>query len=152
MKQLLSEIEYAETYQEYVRIKEQLDAMPGIREASIFGYREGPRPEHEWHPPNLDGEYFWDPMTVIEQTTIPVLAFFGGKDTQADPLQGAQAYRQALTKAGNVSFRVEIIDGTDHNLIISKTGCLDERERRSRRGWTNYAPEYLDILEEWLRG
>jgi pimeloyl-ACP methyl ester carboxylesterase len=90
-------------------------------------------------------------MEVIERTTIPVLAFFGEKDTQADPIQGAQAYRAALERAGNTNFRVELIPGTDHNIIISETGCLEERSRRPRRGWTNYAPEYLDILEEWLR-
>ena len=26
-----------------------------------------------------------------------------------------------------------------------------ERENRPRREWTNYAPAYLDLLEEWLR-
>ena len=152
MKDMLVEIEYAETYDEYVRLKQRLDAMPGIREASIFGYREGPRPEHEWHPPNLDGEYFWDPMMVIEQTTIPALVFFGGKDTQADPFQGARTWREALTRAGNPNFRVELVDGTDHNLIIAETGCLDERERRPRHGWTFYGGGYLDVLEEWLLG
>ena len=34
--------------------------------------------------------------------------------------------------------------------ILSKTGCLEEREMRSRQGWTEYASTYLDILEEWL--
>ena len=34
--------------------------------------------------------------------------------------------------------------------LVLVAACLDERNRRSRSGWTNYAPEYLDILEEWL--
>ncbi len=27
----------------------------------------------------------------------------------------------------------------------------EERRRRPRSAWTNYAPEYLDTLEKWLR-
>ena len=98
----------------------------------------------------FEGEYFKDPMEVIERTTIPVLAFFGAKDTQADPIQGAQAYQTALERASNPRSRVELIPDADHNLVLSETGCLEERERRPRRKWTNYAPGYLDTLEEWL--
>lgn len=151
MRQLLAEIERVESYDDYVQYKELLDALPGIGGAVMFGYRSGVKPEEEWHAPNLQGEYFWNPIEVIEQTTIPMLAFFGERDTQVDPIQSAQAYREALERAGNPNFRVELIPGTDHNIILSKTGCLDERERRPRSEWTNYAPEYLDTLEEWLK-
>jgi len=150
MKHLLSAIERTETYDEWAQYKEILDASPCISHAAIFGYRTGTVPENEWHKPNLDGAYFWDPMDVIEQTTIPMLVFFGEKDTQADPIQGAQAYREALGRAGNLNSRVELITGVDHNLVLSETGCLDERETRPRKDWKNYAPEYLDILEQWL--
>jgi pimeloyl-ACP methyl ester carboxylesterase len=151
MKHLLSEIERVQTYDEYVQYKELLDALPSIGSAAIFGYKRGVRPEEEWHVNNPHGEYFWNPIDIIEQTTIPVLAFFGEKDTQIDPIQGAQAYQEALERAGNPSFRVELIPGTDHNIILSETGCLDEREERPWSEWTNYAPEYLDTLDEWLR-
>jgi pimeloyl-ACP methyl ester carboxylesterase len=150
MRLLLSAIERAQTYEEYVQDKEVLDALSGIGAATVFGYKTGVRPEKEWHVPNLAGEYFWNPMEVIAQTTIPVLAFFGEKDTQVDPFQGVQAYREALHQAGNPSFRVELIPGTDHNIILSETGCLEERENRLRSEWTNYAPKYLDTLEAWL--
>ena len=89
-------------------------------------------------------------MEIIEQITIPMLVFFGEKDTQVDPIQGTQAFQEALERAGNPNFRVELIPDTDHNIILSETGCLDERDRRTRSEWTNYAPEYLDLLEEWL--
>jgi pimeloyl-ACP methyl ester carboxylesterase len=151
MRRLLSEIERVQTYDEYVEYKQVLDALPGISAAAIFGYRPGIQPEEEWHVHDPQGEYAWNPMQVIEKTTIPVLAFFGAKDTQVDPIQSAQAYREALERAGNPSFRVELVPETDHNIILSETGCLDERERRPRSKWTNYAPEYLDTLEEWLR-
>jgi pimeloyl-ACP methyl ester carboxylesterase len=151
MKLLLSEIEGVQTYDQYVQYKNKLDALPGIGFASIFGYKKGVVSEDEWHVPNFQGEYFWNPMEVIEQTTIPVLAFFGEKDTQVDPIQGTQAYREALERAGNQNFQIEFIPSTDHNIILSETGCLDEREKREQHEWKNYAPEYLDLLEEWLR-
>lgn len=151
MRHLLISIEKAEKYEEYVHYKTLLDALPGIGTASIFGFRKGIRSENDWHPPDLSGEYFWNPIEAIGQTSIPVLAIFGGKDTQIDPFQGADAYREALKRAGNSKSRVEVIPGTDHNIILSETGCLEERQKRPRKEWTNYAPQYLDILEEWLR-
>ncbi|UCF05235.1 MAG: alpha/beta fold hydrolase [bacterium] len=152
MERLFSEIERVKTYEEYARYKNMLDALPGIGAADIFGYKKGVKPEEEWEVNNFEGEYFWNPIEVIEKTTIPVLAFFGERDTQIDPIQGAQAYREALERAGNENFRIELIPGTDHNIILSETGCIEEREKRSRDDWTKYAPEYLDILEEWLTG
>lgn len=150
MERLLSEIERVKSYEDYARCKKMLDVLPGIEAADIFGYKKGVKPEEEWEVNDFEGEYFWNPIEVIEKTTIPVLAFFGERDTQVDPVQGAQAYREALGRAGNGNFRIELIPGTDHNIILSETGCIEERERRSRNGWTNYAPEYLNILEKWL--
>ncbi len=89
-------------------------------------------------------------MQVIDSITIPVLAFFGERDTQMDPERGAEVYREALARSGNPHSRVEFIPGTDHNIIVSETGCLSERESRPGRDWDNYPAEYLDTIEEWL--
>ena len=96
-------------------------------------------------------DYFWNPIEIIEQTTIPVLAFYGTKDTQVDPYQGVEAYQAALKRAGNPNFRIELIQDGDHNIILSNSGCLIEREWRSAKEWRNYPPQYLDTMEEWLR-
>jgi len=151
VKHLLGAASRAQTYEEYVRYKKPLTDYPALRKITELGFKVGVTSEEEWHADDLSGDYYWDPMEVIEQTTIPVLAFFGEKDTQADPHQGAEAYRAALERAGNPNFRVELISGADHNIIISETGSLEERSRRSRSKWTDYAPEYLDTLEDWLR-
>jgi len=150
MKLLLSKIERVQTYDEYVQLKKQLDSFPVSVAALNLGYKIGIMPEENWHKHSPDNDYFWNPIEVIEQTLIPVLVFYGTKDTQVDPFQGAQAYRDALERAGNPHFRVEMIPGTDHNIVLSKTGCLLERELRSKDEWLNYPVEYLDILEEWL--
>ncbi|NIM47860.1 MAG: alpha/beta fold hydrolase [Gemmatimonadales bacterium] len=142
----------ARTYEEYVRYKTPLVDLPAFRAMARFGQRVEIGSEDDWHPADPRREYYgFDPMEVIERTTIPVLAFFGERDTQVDPIQGAQAYREALARAGNPHSRVELIPGVDHNILISETGCIEERNRRSAAGWRNYPAEYLDIIEQWLR-
>jgi len=152
MERLLGLVEWAPTYDEYVQLKTALREYPAFLALGTQGVFVGVRPESEWHAPNLDGDYFWDPLSVVERTAIPVLAVFGEKDTQADPVQGANAYRDALTRAGHPRSRVELLPGVDHNILLTETGCIAERQRRSRDGWRNYPPAYLDLIEEWLRG
>lgn len=141
----------AQTYDEYLRYKSEQAQYPTLSQMTLLGFSVEPRPESDWHADDLSGEYFRDPLEAIEGITIPVLAFFGELDTQADPFQGAEAYRVLLERAGNPYSRVELIPGADHNIILSETGCLAERDRRPRRQWTNYAPRYLEVLEGWLR-
>lgn len=83
-------------------------------------------------------------MDVIKQTTIPVLAFFGELDKNIDPVRGAQAYKSALEEAGNEDYLIEVIQGAGHVLAPAQTGCLDEFVS------SEYVPEYLEILEEWI--
>jgi len=66
-------------------------------------------PQEAWQLNDPELESWWNPIEVIEQTTIPVLAFFGDKDTQIESNQGAHAYREALERAGNPNSRVELI-------------------------------------------
>jgi pimeloyl-ACP methyl ester carboxylesterase len=152
VKSLIVAASLAQTYEEYARYKSPLAEYPALEAIRELGFKVEVGPEEAWHADDLEGVYYaFDPMKVIEQTTIPVLAFFGEKDTQMDPIQGTEAYRAALARAGNPDSRVELIAGVDHNLILSETGCMAERNRRPRSEWTKYAPQYLDTLEAWLR-
>jgi pimeloyl-ACP methyl ester carboxylesterase len=149
---LFAAVERARSYEDYVRHKTALAAYPAVE--SLGGMLNVPvtriRPREDWHADDLAGDYYWNPMQVVEEITIPVLAVFGGKDTQVDPVQGRDAYRAALASGGHPHSRVELIPGTDHNIILTETGCLAEREGRSRAGWSNYPQSYLDLIEEWL--
>ena len=103
-------------------------------------------PEDEWSPvrSRLPEVLLFNPIEVIEQTAIPVLAFFGELDKQVDPIQGAQAYEEALQKAGNQHSRVELLEGVNHVLVLARTGCLGEERP------TVYPSRYLDLMEKWL--
>jgi pimeloyl-ACP methyl ester carboxylesterase len=142
------QIFYAKTFEQYIQHAKPLYDNPVQRK---LGFVSALWDETNWKPFSQDAEGFFDPTPIIEKITIPVLVFFGELDTQVDPIQGVEAYTKALTKAGNKNFRVEFIPNADHDIIISKTGSMEERSRRSAKEWQNYAPEYLEIMEDWLR-
>ena len=150
VEEILSSAARAQNYVDYAVIKNRLQDYPEVMALAESGVIVGVRPEEEWEVDELNSEYFWDPMEVIEQSTIPILAVFGGRDTQADPIQGSEAYTEALEHAGNTLSRIVFIPETDHNIIFAVTGSLMERAQRSMQAWTDYSPEYLAVLEDWL--
>ena len=93
------------------RHKTALREIPAFMALEAQGVYVGVRPPEEWHEPNLGGPYFSDPMEIIASTGIPVLAVFGEMDTQADPVQGAEAYREALRIEQQLVHRYEWLVG-----------------------------------------
>ena len=138
----------AKTFEEYIVHARPLYENQIQRE---LGFVSALWDETNYKPIPHDSESFYDPMDVMNTVTIPALVFFGEKDTQVDPVQGAQAYEKAFQKAGNTNYRIETIPGTDHNIILCETGSMKERSRRSGRDWSRYGPEYLEIMGSWLR-
>jgi pimeloyl-ACP methyl ester carboxylesterase len=139
----------AQTYDEYVKNGQPLlDGFPIVKDLDVMA---GILPEENWNPRDPNGEAFFDPTGIVEKTTIPVLALWGQKDRNCDPFGGAEAYREALARAGNSNYVVEIFPGADHNIILCESGCEKERNKRSREGWSNYAPAYIDLMETWLK-
>ncbi len=131
----------ATSYDEYRQAVEVLWGIPDVEEYTGLEISE----EQDWKPWSRDWDAFIDPMEVIENTTIPMLVFFGELDKNVDPVQGAEAYEAALQIAGNQDYRIVVIHGVAHTLTPAKTGCLTET-------WgTSYAPEFLETMETWLQ-
>jgi pimeloyl-ACP methyl ester carboxylesterase len=130
-------------YEDY---RQAAETLVGIPQFELYtGVNLEIEEEREWKPRKRDTDSFFDPVDVLEHTTIPVLAFFGELDKNIDPVQGAEAYEAALQKAGNQDFQVVSIPGVAHTLVPAKTGCLNE-------SWgSTLAPEYLETLEQWLQ-
>lgn len=135
-----SKMAKATVYNDYREAVEVLVNIPGVVEHTGLSISE----ENQWKPWPRDIDAFFDPMDVIKHTTIPVLVFFGEKDKNVDPVQGAQAYETALKQAGNLDYRIKVIQDAGHVLAPATTGCLDEFVP------AEYVPEYLDILDNWL--
>ena len=127
---LLSELDQSQTYEtyaEYLHYREVLKALADLGSVSIGNWPALPEEAWQKNDPEIQG--WWNPIEVIEGTTIPVLAIFGDKDRQIDPLQGAYAYRQALAKAGNPYSRVEVFTSANHGIMTSETGCPEDDSR-----------------------
>jgi pimeloyl-ACP methyl ester carboxylesterase len=124
--ELLAELDAArayDTYEEYVHYREVIDALFSTVSDEPQINRFGIIPEQAWLENNPRFEGWWNPIEGIEQLTIPVLAIFGDKDPQIDPIQGAHAYREALEIAGNPRSRVELFHVANHGIVLSETGC-----------------------------
>ena len=141
VERYLAQAQKATSYDEY---RKGMEILLGIDAAKPYlGIRM--LEEKEWKPRTWSIGGFFDPMDVIEHTTIPVLAFFGKLDKNIDPVQGAEAYEAALQNAGNQDYRVVSIPGVAHTLVPAKTGCLTEHPG------SDLAPEYLETMEAWLQ-
>jgi dienelactone hydrolase len=136
----------ARTYEEYVACgRPLLERYPLVK---AIDFMAGILPEERWSPRDPGGDSFFDPMEIIEQIDIPILAFFGELDKNVDPIQGAEAYMNAFAKTGNEHSKVVTYPGVDHDMVPSKTGCM--RERYSRSSWKPDSG-YLDAMIEWLK-
>jgi len=180
--ELLADLDAARTYksyEEYVHYREMIEALFETAVQAPQGYGFGVVPEKAWLANDSENEHWWNPIEVIEQTKIPVLAIFGDKDPQIDPIQGAYAYRKAVEQAGNPLSRVELFTKANHGITTSETGCpaddlqwveqyvktlgygsMSEAQEALRGDPYNpellsaypYAPGYMDLIEGWLRG
>lgn len=120
-----------------------------INISSINGYDENfAKAIHDWWPLDWVKTQSFNPMGIIAKIEIPVLAIYGEKDTQVDPQQGAEAYRQSLQAAGNRFYEVRIFPDADHNMAFSKTGCLKEQKERTR---SKIVPGLTDFIADWLK-
>jgi len=175
----LDETRTFETYDEYVHYREVLAALEkiGSEKTSGFGV-PGVIPEQAWQANDPEVENWWNPVRVIEQVRLPVLVINGDKDTNLDPIQGAYAWRKALERAGNPNFQVEILPGVNHFMLASESSCIEKQMQTFNQvlqdqGYASMdeafkliqqepgqhtplsalpsAPEYLDLIEEWLR-
>jgi pimeloyl-ACP methyl ester carboxylesterase len=124
------------TYEDYTKAMEVLVEIDGWESFA------GPalKTEEEWQPWPTEIDAYFDPMTVIEHTTIPVLAVFGEMDRYIDPVQGAAAYERALQSAGNPDYHVELIPGVGHTMQTQSTMCSGEGSTSDR---------YLELLDQW---
>jgi pimeloyl-ACP methyl ester carboxylesterase len=130
----------AVSYEEYSTAAQIVLDIPGVYEKTGLIMSD----KGQWAPWPRDIDAFFDPVEVLQRTTIPVLAFFGELDKNIDPVQGAQAYESALESAGNQDYMVQTIEGAGHVMVEVETGCLGEFVGKE------YMSEYLETLEFWI--
>jgi hypothetical protein len=134
---------YATDYDEYVRYAKEYSAYAGRDD-------ENAQRPPEYRPYDPDDQSSYAPATLLESMTIPVLAIFGDRDRNIDAIEDARLYEQALAKAGNRHYQVELFHNADHSLFESETGSVAEVRRRKADGTLRFVPEVLDLMCEWL--
>lgn len=105
-----------------------------------------------WWPRDIDEKdvSHFNPIKIIEKLTIPVFMLYGEKDTQINPVQAIKSYEAALKKAKNKFYRLKMLKGTDHNMSITTSGCLQEIQERNNSRNYFFNPEYYAIVKDWI--
>ncbi len=137
----------ANTYPQFREAADYLNADPVIVDLG-WGYDIA---ESEFVPEQPDSESFINPLDGLGKIKIPALFIFGDKDTQIDPVQGAEMFGKYLKDSGNENFKIVTIPGVDHNMRISKTGSLKEQnENYKNEGGAVLSSSFLKEIETWL--
>jgi hypothetical protein len=104
-----------------------------------------------WWPREIDlnDESHFNPITLIEKTTIALFLVYGANDKQIDPGQAISAYRAACDRSGNKRLKVVMLPNSDHNMSLSR-GCLKEIEALNKGNEYRLDPEYLETIKRWI--
>lgn len=116
--------------------------------------------DHEWlapwtleefrsfrNDPSRLESFFYNPLGHLGSIKVPVLALFGGKDTQVNPGTGVRAYREALGRAKNDRFLMREFPGADHLMATAESGSLAEIKSRTKH---EAIPEYWSTIASFL--
>lgn len=87
-----------------------------------------------------------EPALDWAQTTVPVLALFGGLDVQVDAEQNAPAIEAALAEAGNEDVTVITLPGANHLFQAATTGGVSEYSTLAGA----FTPDLMPVILDWL--
>jgi hypothetical protein len=88
----------------------------------------------------------FDPGTVLEKVTCPVLAVNGEKDVQVTPKENLKAIQRALKNGGNSNYTVKELPSLNHLLQTAETGNISEYGKIEE----TMSPAALKIITEWI--
>jgi hypothetical protein len=86
--------------------------------------------------------YDYDPAPVLALVTCPLLAIWGQRDVYVPVAASVEAFAAGLGRAGNGSFRLEVVPDADHGLRLPATGGAERGPR---------IPDLMEMLVTWLR-
>lgn len=98
----------------------------------------------EQNTPYMAALVSYDPAPALTALRMPVLAFFGSKDTQVTPDPNVPRMRTLL--AGNPDAEVPLFDGLNHLMQPASTGLSSEYACIE----TTIDPKVLDTVTGWL--
>jgi fermentation-respiration switch protein FrsA (DUF1100 family) len=87
-----------------------------------------------------------DPAAVLEKVKAPVLALFGGKDTQVPAAGNEAAIKAALEKGGNKDVTTKVIPDANHLFQAAQTGSPNEYATLK----PEFAPGVVETITDWV--
>jgi pimeloyl-ACP methyl ester carboxylesterase len=87
-----------------------------------------------------------DPAPDWAQTTVPVLAIFGGLDVQVDAEQNAPAMEVALAEAGNEDVTIVVLPDANHLFQSAVSGGVSEYSTLP----AEFTPDLIPTILNWL--
>ena len=88
----------------------------------------------------------YDPVPVLENVAVPVLAFNGELDKSVNTSESVPVMARALRRNGNRDVTIIVLRKASHDLLEAKTGYNSEYPRLKQ-----HASGYWDTMATWLR-
>jgi pimeloyl-ACP methyl ester carboxylesterase len=88
----------------------------------------------------------FDPSTVLQRVTCPVLAVFGGRDLQVPEVPNRSRLEAALTEARNTDVTVKVYPDANHLFMTAVTGQPAEYATLPKA----FVPTLLEDITGWI--
>jgi uncharacterized protein len=88
----------------------------------------------------------YDPASILERVTCPLLALNGEKDLQVTPKENLSGINDALKKGGNSSVTVKELPNLNHLFQNCKTGSPAEYAKIEE----TFSPDALKEISDWI--
>lgn len=92
------------------------------------------------------GYWNFEPSPTLEKLQIPILAFWGDKDTFVPHEESMRAFRNAMSKAGNTRYVVKVFANGRHDLGQSRSGRTGISAQLK-----SFVPELWQMQTNWVR-
>jgi len=93
-------------------------------------------------------KYFltYDPAPTLEKVSVPVLALFGGLDTQVAAEPNRAAVTAALERGGNKDYTVKVFPDANHLYQSARTGSPGEYASLK----AEFTAGFLETISDWI--
>ncbi len=88
----------------------------------------------------------YDPAPALAALSCPVLALFGGKDTQVVPAQNMPVMERAFRNGGNQDVTFKVFPEANHLFQKAETGSPSEYAALEKM----FVPGFLETLSSWI--
>ena len=135
----------------YEQALEQIEAMPEderarLGDAETYADTMASQVAEQYAGVWFQSFLTYDPAPDWAQTTMPVLALFGGKDAQVDAAQNAPVVNAALAEAGNTDYAIVVLPEANHLFQAADTGAFTEYSTLP----AEFTPDLLPTIITWL--